>query len=700
MKIIRGSGDGLSSVPLDLKGIVMSRVFRPFRVVLYVGTFALSLLLASTTAGASSPGEGLFPVQHWTGGTATTIGTPTGRALPVSDFQVVASGLNAPHGLSIGPDGNLYVAEAGDGLVAAACVTGTEAACVNNTGSIARITPGGTVSPVTSGLPSIGNPGNDPGGAGVADVAVLNGQVYGVIQNQNIDPTTGQQTYGTAGALLGDLVRAPISGGTATSVASFGPYEAVNNPDGGAGNGPGDPPIDSDPYGIVDYDGGLAIADAAANDVLFVNAAGQISTLAVLPLIPEPDGSGGTVMAQGVPTSLAVGPDGALYVGELGGAASNDAGDVNVYRIVPGHAPTVYASGLTMIGSIAFDQAGRLLVLEIDTAGIADPQPGGLPASGAVIRINKDGTQTTLASTGLLYPLGMAVAKDGSIYVTNYGILSPGNSPIPGTSGEVVRIADPAPASQLGANLGGYRLAASDGGVFNFGDFSFSGSLGGTVINKPVVGVASDPLGPGYWMVASDGGVFSFGAASFYGSLGGTHLNAPIVGIAPTPDGRGYWLVASDGGVFTFGDAAFFGSTGGRHLNAPIVGIAAAPDGGGYDLFAADGGVFTFGDAPFKGSMGGTHLNAPIVGGATTPSGSGYWLVASDGGVFTFGDAGFFGSNGGHHLNAPIVGISSTPDGGGYLLAASDGGVFTFGDAVFSGSLGSTSGHKPVVGIG
>ena len=87
-------------------------------------------------------------------------------------------------------------------------------------------------------------------------------------------------------------------------------------------------------------------------------------------------------MAQPVPTSLAVGPDGALYVGELGGAVAghrNDVGDVNVYRIAPGGTPTVYASGLTMIGSIAFDQAGRLLVMEIDTAGINDPSMG-LPA--------------------------------------------------------------------------------------------------------------------------------------------------------------------------------------------------------------------------------------------------------------------------------------------------------------------------------
>ena len=78
--------------------------------------------------------------------------------------------------------------------------------------------------------------------------------------------------------------------------------------------------------------------------------------------------------------------------------------------------------------------------------------------------------------------------------------------------------------------------------------------------------------------MAADGGVFSFGDATshFYGSLGGSHLNAPIVGMAPTADGDGYWLVAADGGVFSFGDATshFYGSLGGSHLNAPIVGMA------------------------------------------------------------------------------------------------------------------------------
>ncbi len=79
---------------------------------------------------------------------------------------------------------------------------------------------------------------------------------------------------------------------------------------------------------------------------------------------------------------------------------------------------------------------------------------------------------------------------------------------------------------------------------------------------------------PAYDMVASDGGIFSFGDATFYGSMGGTVLNKPIVGMASTPDGKGYWMAASDGGVFAFGRAGFYGSMGGTVLNQPIVGIA------------------------------------------------------------------------------------------------------------------------------
>jgi hypothetical protein len=245
----------------------------------------------------------------------------------------------------------------------------------------------------------------------------------------------------------------------------------------------------------------------------------------------------------------------------------------------------------------------------------------------------------------------------------------------------------------------GYRMTASDGGIFDFGNLPFCGSEGGQHLNRLIVGLAPTPGGGGYWEVASDGGIFSFGNAQFFGSTGALTLNKPIVGMAATPSGLGYWLVASDGGIFAFGDAGFHGSTGALTLNRPIVGMASTHDGGGYWLVASDGGIFAFGDAGFHGSTGALNLNKPIVGMAATPDGSGYWLVASDGGIFSFGTAQFFGSTGALTLNKPIVGMASTPDGLGYWLVASDGGIFAFGDAVFWGSTGSVNLNQPIVGM-
>ena len=245
----------------------------------------------------------------------------------------------------------------------------------------------------------------------------------------------------------------------------------------------------------------------------------------------------------------------------------------------------------------------------------------------------------------------------------------------------------------------GYRFVASDGGVFDFGEATFFGSMGGIPLVRPVVGMAATPSSNGYWLVAADGGLFSFGDARFFGSMGGKPLNRPIVGMAATTDGGGYWLVASDGGIFSFGDANFHGSTGSMHLNRPIVGMAATTDGGGYWLVASDGGIFSFGDANFHGSTGALRLNSPIVGMATSAGGNGYWLVAADGGIFTFGNANFWGSMGASRLNQPIVGMAATRNGNGYWLAAADGGIFSFGDANFYGSTGNIRLNKPIVGM-
>jgi ribosomal protein L24E len=335
----------------------------------------------------------------------------------------------------------------------------------------------------------------------------------------------------------------------------------------------------------------------------------------------------------------------------------------------------------------------------------------------------------TLANTGLNFTGGMALnhlaavavgqlgAGKWTVVTTGYDNSSPNTA---NWDGHVMYFPIAAPASpppwpmlgknsqRLGADAAviapivcnsGYRLVASDGGVFAFGNSAFYGSTGGMHLNRPIVGAASTPKNDGYWFVASDGGIFSFGNAKFYGSTGALHLNQPIVGMATTPKGDGYWLVAADGGIFNFGAAKYYGSTGALHLNPPIVGMAATTDGGGYWLVAADGGIFNFGDAQFHGSTGALHLAKPIVGMAASHSGGGYWFVASDGGIFSFGDAQFHGSTGALHLAQPVVGMRATPTGQGYWFVASDGGIFSFGDAQFCGSTGRLHLASPIIAM-
>jgi sugar lactone lactonase YvrE len=96
-----------------------------------------------------------------------------------------------------------------------------------------------------------------------------------------------------------------------------------------------------------------------------------------------------------------------------------------VYRVPPeGGEPEIYAEGFTNIIDIQFGPDGSLYVLQI-----ANPIPnfGG----GALLRVAPDGTRTQI-TVPLFAPGGIAIAKDGTIYVTNRST-SPGG-------GEVLRI--------------------------------------------------------------------------------------------------------------------------------------------------------------------------------------------------------------------------------------------------------------------
>lgn len=103
-------------------------------------------------------------------------------------------------------------------------------------------------------------------------------------------------------------------------------------------------------------------------------------------------------------------------------------GGARIHRVVPGQAPTVFATGFTNVIDLEYDAHGNLYVLEVDQNGLLSPSP-----TGRLARVNAaDSSVTTIASNGLVMPGGIAIGPDGAIYVTNYG-----NAP---GVGEVVRI--------------------------------------------------------------------------------------------------------------------------------------------------------------------------------------------------------------------------------------------------------------------
>ncbi len=430
---------------MPLRSVVMSSA-------LVVSAAGAGVVGVGTATAGAQPSHGARPVS-WSGklfgGHHSWRGwsprPPSGHT--TASIQVVAAGLNEPKKLTVAPDGSLVVALSGDGAAPATCTDGGEPTCLDNSGAVDRVTPWGSVTTVVGGLPSVST-GPGAQATGPAEARYVNGSLQVLFQNTDINPTTGAETFGPAGGLLGDLAS---FGGSPSVEASFGPFEAANNPDHGAGTAVSagfESSIDSDPYAFVPYRGGYAVADAAADDLLFVSPSGKISVLAVFPTISEvaaPGTLGPTqttpvpFQAQAVPDSVAVGPDGALYVGELGGAPFNT-GTESVYRVVPGQTPTVYAGGFTAIGDLTFQPTGRLLVLEIDQAGLDDPAlSAGLPTPGAIISVGWNGAKTTVASTGLEFPTGIAVAPNGSVYVANYGVLPASGGP-GGLSGEIVRV--------------------------------------------------------------------------------------------------------------------------------------------------------------------------------------------------------------------------------------------------------------------
>jgi hypothetical protein len=341
-------------------------------------------------------------------------------------WTVVASGLDNPRGLTVAKNGDIWVAEAGRGG-AGPCQPGEEGgmSCFGTTGAFTLIHDG-VQKRVVTGLPSFADQGTADG-AGAGDGAIGPSDI--IITGRNLKATIGggggaaeradlvnTQHADPAALLFDTMLNIDPWSGRFKVFADLAAYETANNPDKGE--------FDSDAYGLAKRHGNYLLADAAGNDVLRVrHKSGHISTLTVFPNVPKvpapepPNGPGGTVDMQAVPTTIAVRHDDShVYVGQLTGFPFPPT-QASVWSVAPNGDRTLFATGFTNIIDIAFGKHGYLYVLEIAHNGLLSGDP-----EGALIKVSPDGkTPTTVASTGLVNPTGVAIARDGTVYVTNYG---------------------------------------------------------------------------------------------------------------------------------------------------------------------------------------------------------------------------------------------------------------------------------------
>jgi sugar lactone lactonase YvrE len=313
-------------------------------------------------------------------------------------------------GMTTAPNGDILVADAGDGIVA-----------IRN----------GAIRPFAT-LP------------GVTDVSPIGrGSVWATTgAGESPQEDTGQGLY-------------RASRGHTQLVANLFEFEAANNPDGVE-------PPDSNPYDVQSLGGRAAlVADAGGNDLLRVDRHGNVEVLAVFPdelvstanlqgLIgcPEPvDESLAFICdipempAQAVPTSIAIGRDGSYYVGELKGFPA-PSGESNIWRVAPGASwaecgvspdcVKVFDGGFTSIIDLAFGPDGNLYVAELDEDSWAAVEFLGGGAGGTINSCNLHTLTCEVVETSIPMLTAITFGKDGSLWATT-------NALVPGAA-EVIQV--------------------------------------------------------------------------------------------------------------------------------------------------------------------------------------------------------------------------------------------------------------------
>jgi hypothetical protein len=230
-------------------------------------------------------------------------------------------------------------------------------------------------------------------------------------------------------------------------LADLGRFEATINPDGQE--------INPNPFDVATLSNGRAlVADAGGNSLVLFDK-GKLDWVATLPpaLVstsniktlfgcpagpPDICGLPEQMPAQAVATSIAIGPDGAYYMGELKGFPA-PAGESRVWRIEPGahHATCgtspdcrVVADGFTSIVDLAFGPDGTLYVVELDEASwfaVEVLQPA--MAGGTVNACDLDAGTCATVATDLTMPIAVTVGSSGELFAA-VGALIPGGATV------------------------------------------------------------------------------------------------------------------------------------------------------------------------------------------------------------------------------------------------------------------------------
>lgn len=320
----------------------------------------------------------------------------------IATVSTFASGLNNPRGLGFGPDGHLYVAEAGIGGT-----NSTDGQCeqLGYTGStdgarILKVTSNGDLETVGEALPSSQTATGET--LGVADVAFVGHTLYALLAG-------GGCTHGNATIPNGIVkVNHDKTWTLKTNLSEW----LMNNP---VANPPADFEPDGTWYSLVAVDNDLYALEPNHGVLAKISAQGDVTRIVDFT----------TDFGHIVPTAI-VWHQGNFYVGNLD--VFPITGNSNVYKITPSGDVSVVATGFNTILGIDFDKAGAMYVLE-NTTGNPFPTPG----TGDVIRINAAGERRAIV-TGLNLPTAMAFGPDNKLYISNWGFGQP-----PG-GGEILKV--------------------------------------------------------------------------------------------------------------------------------------------------------------------------------------------------------------------------------------------------------------------